>query len=516
MKRLHHLANLIVMLLAAGACARARVAPAHRPVGVTPTVPPGPFLNDQNIRTAVKSRLDHDPGVNSRNMRVSVSQGIVELTGKVSDLLTQRRAVRVAEAVKGVRAVSERLELSIEPRTDRDLEEDVEKTLAASPPTNHYDVKVTVTEGNVMLQGTVPSHQARQLCDWLAEGVRGTRTVDNRLQVRSSGTRPDDAIERDVLSRLRWDVLVNSAHIHASVADGHVALRGEVASVAERRRAGTDAWVEGVKDIDDSQLRVAAWRPDLLRHDLFVQSDEAIAKAVRDAIAYDPRISAADVNADVHAGYVVLRGSVGNPLARSVAEELARNTVGVLFVKNELEVRPVEPLPDPELETRIRQAISRNPYTRGLAILVKVVAGKVLLGGEVPSAFQRAHATTLAASIEGVRDVDNEISVLNPKSGYVYHSFFYPYGPYADGWYAMPAQPIGPDSRIAEAVRTHLEWNPLVDSKSIDVRVESAKATLTGHVASSRERIAAAESAYEGGALVVDNQLQVSDAPKPQ
>jgi len=160
--------------------------------------------------------------------------------------------------------------------------------------------------------------------------------------------------------------------------------------------------------------------------------------------------------------------------------------------------------------------LARNPYTAGLAIVVKVVAGKVLLKGEVPNAFERAHATTLAASIEGARDVDNEIRVLNPKSGYVYHSFFYPYGPYAEGWYAMPARPIGPDSRIAQSIRAHLAWNPSVDSSRIGVGVESAKATLTGRVDSYRERIAAAESAYEAGALTVDNQLQVSAPPNAQ
>jgi osmotically-inducible protein OsmY len=56
----------------------------------------------------------------------------------------------------------------------------------------------------------------------------------------------------------------------------------------------------------------------------------------------------------------------------------------------------------------------------------------------------------------------------------------------------------------------------LVDAKNIDVRVESAKATLTGNIGSYRERIAAAESAYDAGALAVDNQLQVAKAPKRQ
>ncbi|HVY25726.1 MAG TPA: BON domain-containing protein [Polyangiaceae bacterium] len=496
--------------------------PLKAPAAIVPSIPRGPALTDRDISAAIRWRLEHDPGVDASGVTVRVSQGIVELTGSVSSLLSKGRTVRVAEAVKGVRAVSDRLELLSDLRPDHDLEVDVVAALSAAQPAS-LDTTVVVQGGHVTLRGTAASYQQRALWGWTAEAVRGVQSVDNQVRVRSVAPRQDADIRTDVVSRLRWDVLVNDEHIAVSVSDGKVTLRGEVASAAERRRAGIDAWVLGVSDVDESALRVAAWRPDLLRHELFAQSDEAIAKAIRDAASYDPRVSAADINPEVEASYVVLRGSVGSVSARRAAEELARNTVGVLFVENLLEVRPLESPPDPQLAEHVRQALSRNPYTHGLPIIVAVRAGTVTLRGTVDTAFERAEATTIAASIEGARDIDNQIGVVDSSTGYVYHSFFYPYGPYAEGWYALPTRALEPDPRLREAVVARLESDPFVDAKAIRVTVTAARATLTGEVRSYRERMAATESAYEAGALAVDNQLQVVGSglserlhPRPQ
>lgn len=512
-----------VCALAISSLLGASLGACHQPSPATPArsrasvpvpvpVPAGPNLTDRAIRGAVEDRLKHDPGVDAGKVEVTVSQGVVELTGSV-DLLSKARAARVAEAVKGVRVVSDRLALFTPKRSDPDIEQDVATALGTTSGTSQYAIEASVHDGNVILRGTVASYQSRELCAWIAESVYGVRAVDNQIEVRDGVARADDAIARDAISRLHWDVQVNDANIQVEVRAGKVILKGEVASAAERRRARIDVLVRGVMGVDDAALRVAAWRPDLLRHDLFAQADDAIAKAIRDAVAYDPRASAADVHPVVQASYVTLHGSVGSVLARSSVEELAHNTVGVLFVKNELEVRPVDGPSDPELTSRVQRALSRNPYTTGLSIRVEVSGGKVTLRGSVKSAFTRAQATTMAAGVEGVRDVDNEVVATDDTSGYVYHSFLYPYGPYAEGWYALPTRAVGTDSRIAKALLARLEWDPFVDSQNIHVKVDAAKATLSGQVVSYRQRIAASEDAYESGALFVENRLEIARRP---
>jgi osmotically-inducible protein OsmY len=466
-------------------------------------------FGDADISAVVLARLRSDPGVEAGSVHVRATQGIVELTGSAPDLLTKRRAVRVAEAVKGVRAVSDRLELNLQERPDAALEADVSTALKQNQATEAYGVSVKVRQGAVTLTGTVDSYQARQVCEWLAEGVAGVRKVDNRIDVRWAMDRPDAEVAADVTSRLRWDALVNDARIRVEVIDGTATLKGQVASAAERRRASSDAWVVGVRRVDDSKLTVVSWRPDLLKHERFGPSDLQIAKAVGDAAAYDPRLSAADLHPSVNAGLVTLRGSVGSIAGKFAAEDLARHTVGVLAVKNELIVKPFQHVTDVGLEAKVRDALMWDPYTDLFNIEVKAADGKVTLNGNVSTAFERAQATNVASSIEGVIDIDNHLTVAHPERGYVYHPFYYPYGPYWQTWLFTPTSRIGSDAEIESNVRQHLDWSPFVDSSVVTVEVVQGRATLKGRVGSQSQRIAATVSAYEGGAVFVDNQLTI-------
>jgi osmotically-inducible protein OsmY len=53
-------------------------------------------------------------------------------------------------------------------------------------------------------------------------------------------------------------------------------------------------------------------------------------------------------------------------------------------------------------------------------------------------------------------------------------------------------------------------WSPFVDGYQVNVEVENGIATLEGKVDTYRELNAANESAYEGGAVWVDNELNVA------
>jgi len=506
----------VFTLVASGACSKKQAperAAATGPAAPLAQKPAGQreALKDADITVAVQASLARDPGVHEKNIRVQTSDGIVELTGRARDLLTKRRATMLAEGVKGVRAVSDRVELDIEQRPDAELQKAVKDALLFNPATDSFEVDVKAAGGTITLSGHVQSWQEKQLSGRLAEGVRGVRKVDNQLHVQYGTARADSEIEQDIRSRYRWDRLLNDGLITVSVKDGAVTLKGVVGSAAERRRAYGAAWVNGTRSVSDSDLSVEWWAKDEdLRQNKFVaKSDPEIAQAIRDATALDPRVELANLNVSVSSGVATLRGSVHSPNARMAAEGLARNTVGVNGVQNELEVVPEKPVPDSQINSRVHNALLFDPTTDSYQIDVKTDAGVVTLTGKVDNAFERAQATQLAARINGVKRVENRLEVKYPEIPYVYNWYVSPYEPYVELWRYAPPTTAQSDAEIRRQIETELAWSPFVDADQVEVRVVAGRALLNGTVDSVSERSAATENAFEGGAIAVENRLQV-------
>ncbi|HEX3854001.1 MAG TPA: BON domain-containing protein [Polyangiaceae bacterium] len=516
---LPHSKLLSVALLtafASGACDRHRL-PANPPLANQPGSPVNaspPVLADVDIQRAVETSLLRDPGVDSSGIHVASTDGIVALTGKANNLLTKRRAVRIAESVKGVRAVSDRIELDLKEQPDKQLTQEIQDALLFNTVTESDKIGVKAEQGIVDLTGQVQSDQDRKMAERIAEGVSGVRAVKNDVLVDYSAQRTDPEIAADVQSRLRWDALLNDGLIDVRVKDGKVTLGGAVASAAERRRASSDAWVVGVKGVDTEALAVSWWakQNDLKKNKLLGVSDPDIRSAILSAVAYDPRVRSAGVQVTVDHGIADLRGNVGSPNAKMAAEDLARDTVGVVSVKNELTVQPVKQPPDAMIQTRLQAAILWDPYMRNYSITSQARDGKVTLTGTVASAFERAQATNVAAGISGVKEVDNELKVQRDEISYVYDPYLYPYSPYWQTWYYAPLRTGRTDAQIAGDIRDELHWSPFVDESGVRVNVVDGKATLTGQVGTQAERAAATTDAIESGALVVDNRLKVTSS----
>ncbi len=84
-------------------------------------------LDDTQIGDAIENEYRFDHAVNSNRIDIVVTDGIVELTGDVDNLKARERATNIAELVKGVRSVSNRI--AVEPpshMTDAGIKYNVE------------------------------------------------------------------------------------------------------------------------------------------------------------------------------------------------------------------------------------------------------------------------------------------------------------------------------------------------------------------------------------------------------
>src|SRR6056297_2281483 len=68
-------------------------------------------LDDKDIADVIENHFVFDHAVNVNKVDVEVTDGIAELTGEVSNLKAKERAANISQLVKGVRSVSNRIEI---------------------------------------------------------------------------------------------------------------------------------------------------------------------------------------------------------------------------------------------------------------------------------------------------------------------------------------------------------------------------------------------------------------------
>ena len=467
-------------------------------------------LTDSMIADKIEDELLFDPGVRSHRVDVSTTEGIVTLEGRVPSLLDKVRAKELASTVRGVRGIVDRLTVKPTAMDDEVLHGHVTAALLEDPATDSYEVEVKAKSGLIMISGEVDSYAERILCERVVSGVKGVTAVENTIVVNYREQRPDAEILADVEEKLAWDALIDEGLIKVKVDQGQVRLTGAVGTLAEKRRVDFAAHVAGVRSVVVKDLKLQDWAKDADLRDPahVIKSDSEIAKAIEDALLYDPRCLSFKIEVSVEGGVATLRGRVTSLKAMRAADDTARNVLGVLGVKNRLRIRP-QPTLDTKIARRIRDALIRDPYVADDVIKVRVDDGVVRLTGAVDTFFERAQADDLASRVDGVIMVDNDL-VAAPDTWRIPATPFFDYGWHVSdyAWYFHPQLiPLKSDKQIKEDVRDELWWSPYVDSEEIQVTVMNGVATLKGTVSSLREKRFARENAFEGGAVLVEDEL---------
>jgi osmotically-inducible protein OsmY len=411
MPRPHSASMLALLPLALScACGDAVMSP-----GVAAVTPKGILVDtyDHNVARAVHEELSRDAEAGYDSVRVDVHQGVVVLQGRVPTLLGKERAEQIAQAVRGVRAVVNRIDVVPRlPRTDRALQADAEQALAFDAVTNTLPIRVQVEEGVARLTGRVGSKTEAELARQVVSAVSGLRAVDDALEVAPSDSRTDFEIKNEVNALLRGDVRLNASMLQVGVKDGTVRLSGTVGSLGDLNRATSKSWVRGVKQVNIDDLEIADWaRSSNLRPAAraFVP-DQDVQRTVQLALFYDPRVPERRVRVDVREGVVVLSGEVDTLASKRAAFEDAQGCMGAKAVEDRLTLRPF-PIGDDDVRAAIHAALERHPFLGSEEIAVTVDEGTVELRGSVQSPYERAAAQELVEQVRGVREINNQLLI---------------------------------------------------------------------------------------------------------
>lgn len=440
-------------------------------------------LADTEIRLAVEHQLIMDSAVPAHLVDVEVKEGIAMLSGSVDTLLAKERATQLAQAIRGVHSVTNTIEVKASKRSEADLKNEIQRALAADPATDLYETGVQVSNGAVILTGTVDSLAERELAGDVAKSVRGVRAIKNDIVIKPKVERPESEVLADVRALLKKDPWVDAESVKVEFKDGTVYLSGTVRSAIERTYAINDAWVPGVIQVDVSQLAV---EPGFRAAKMERVDDQEAERLIERAFRLHPRLSSFKVDVMSEGPIVTLLGIVDNFEAKNEAAEIARNTTGVMQVRNLIKVRPEKIPDDAALAKAVREALLRDAYVSRYEMNVRARNGMVYLEGRVDSSFEKTYAESVAGRVQGVADVKNNLRIVNLEI------------PQKTDWELR--------HDIADAIR----WNPFVSEDRIEVSVENGIATLKGNVDSWQERIAATRVAQRAGAESVLNQLEVA------
>ena len=444
-------------------------------------------IDDARLAVAIKHQLARVGGNAFSSIEVSVKDGVATLRGTADSLWIQQRARELSQVIRGVRGVIDRISVGpVGSTTDASLEKYLEAAFFDDPVVELRDIHLEVKRGHVTLEGRVQSWQEKQTAVNVAKMVKGVREVRDSLVVRFVNGRADSDIRKEVARRFDFDVWIESPHLlQVHVQKGKVSLSGQVRSVYEKNHVGDLAWVEGVREVDASEIEVVGMSRDpMIRDRRPMPTDQEIAAAIRMVLDYDPRVSPFKIHVAVNNGSVILQGQVPFLSIKREAEQDAKNTVGVLSVNNQLTVQGNSSLTDRNIGTRIQALFSRHSVLEKFPLHASVRKGTVVLAGTVNSIYERNLAENVASKIRGVDSIQNHI-VFSTK------------------------EEEKTDWEIQLDIENQIWWSAFLSEQDIVATVQDGKATLTGSVEYDHQRLIAEQQAFEAGASVVMNRLRV-------
>jgi osmotically-inducible protein OsmY len=218
----------------------------------------------------------------------------------------------------------------------------------------------------------------------------------------STQKKSDYELREDVTRELAWEERVDEKQIAVQASDGVITLAGTVDSWAARNAAVEAAHrVAGVLDVaNEIEVRLAVEGQ---------VSDADLARAARQALAWDALVPAAQIHVTVEHGRITLGGTVETLAQRADAERAIERLRGVRHVVNQISVQ--HSLAANEIAGAIEAALARRAARETSRLHFGVADGRVVVEGRVRSAAERRVVLGAVHGTRGVVAVDDRLVV---------------------------------------------------------------------------------------------------------
>jgi len=143
----------------------------------------------EELKNEFMAKIKADNQLKEYRLEAWVEKGnILKIKGTLPNRAYRRKAETLARTVAGVRKIDSNIEvegIEFPPErvlSDRELQEELEKKMAADSELKKYDIDVEVERGEAILKGIVPNHKDKRKAAALAKTVKGISRIDNRIE----------------------------------------------------------------------------------------------------------------------------------------------------------------------------------------------------------------------------------------------------------------------------------------------------------------------------------------------
>lgn len=245
----------------------------------------------------------------------------------------------------------------------------------------------------------------------------------------------DSQIEHAAKQSYAFKTYLSQDHIRVDSNDGVVTLTGSVADDSQKALAGnTVENIPGVVKVDNELAVKGA--PE-------AHSDKWLAVKVKSALLFHRHVSATDTDVNVHDGVVTLAGHARTEAQKDLTGEYAKDVEGVRNVVNDITVTGGAPvvesagaennnaainganqsgetfgqkIDDASITAQVKGALLSHHSTSAVDTKVKTVDGDVTIRGVARDQAEKDLVTKLASDVNGVRRVDNDMTVESPSA----------------------------------------------------------------------------------------------------
>lgn len=223
----------------------------------------------------VRAALEREPRINVHKYPVQIefSDGVLTLEGDTEHIAAKKLSLELAIAVRGVAGIIDRLHVTPATRMGDGAILDAVRDALLQEPTlmncsiqvvrkeqletvrdvtvePHGVIRISVTDGVVLLDDHVTSPTQKRLAGILAWWVPGSRDVINGMEVVPDQLDSDEEMAKAVRIVLKKDPFVNGDRIRVAVRQSVVTLEGDVPSAPQKEMAEFDTWyVFGVDNV---------------------------------------------------------------------------------------------------------------------------------------------------------------------------------------------------------------------------------------------------------------------------
>jgi osmotically-inducible protein OsmY len=211
-------------------------------------------MNDKQLRQLVVDELEYEPSIDAADIGVAAENGVVTLSGHVTDYVQKMAAERAAWRVKGVKGIAQKIEVRLsgdKKWNDDEIAQRALNILAWSTLVPKDCIRVKVADGWITLSGGVNWNYQRQAAENEVRKLSGVKGVTNSVTL-NSGIQASD-LKRRIQDALKRHAEVEADAVRVDVRDdGTVRIEGRVDNWSEMQAVEHAVWsAPGVQRVDD-------------------------------------------------------------------------------------------------------------------------------------------------------------------------------------------------------------------------------------------------------------------------